>query len=283
MPGLLCQLRPKATDSDPDKRRRARQTALEERARLRQDAFPPEDRPVDCLIEREGPGYYKAARLEDPKKPLKNALPSRCNRLVQIIKPVNRDPNPDAKSTGLHPFENTEVRKQDIERITAALLDLLRPLGRLPTLPPLFGTAPLEVSALWLTHAGPHFVPMMLRMHTDGTVTGQLIPSQNHPGEPEIPLEQLPAALAEGRGKMKRTDRETPSAWTWAPGSAWDRLPPRLAPTHLLAPPTGQERRHDEGVPGSIGWVRKPEPAWQGSDADAEKRSPRRRFGGPWP
>ncbi|MFD9042740.1 hypothetical protein [Streptomyces bottropensis] len=167
MPGLLCQLRPKATDSDPDKRRRARQTALEERARLWQDAFPPEDRPVDCLIEREGPGYYKAARLEDPKKPLKNALPPRCNRLVQIIKPVNRDPNLDAKSTGLHPFENTEVRKQDIERITAALLDLLRPLGRLPTLPPLFDTAPLEVSALWLTHAGPHFVPMMRKDSRD--------------------------------------------------------------------------------------------------------------------
>ncbi|MFK4272514.1 pPIWI_RE module domain-containing protein [Streptomyces milbemycinicus] len=208
-PGLLLAGWPKATDSDPDKRRRARQAALEERARLWQDAFPPEDRPVGCLIELEGPGYYKAARLEDPKKPLKNALPPRCNRLVQIIKPVNRDPNPDAKSAGLHPFENTEVRKQDIERITAALLDLLRQLGRLPTLPPLFGNAPLEVSALWLAHAGPHFVPMLLRMRTDGTATGQLIPSQNHPVEPEIPLELLPAALAEGRGKVKRTDQET--------------------------------------------------------------------------
>ncbi|MFE7191351.1 RNaseH domain-containing protein [Kitasatospora sp. NPDC057541] len=207
-PGLLLAGWPRATDSDPDKRRRTRQAALEERARLWQDAFPPEDRPVGCLIELEGPGYYKAARLEDPKKPLKIALPPRCNRLVQIIKPVNRDPNPDARSTGLHPFEDTEVRKQDIERITAAVLDLLRQLGRLPTLPPLFGTAPLEVSALWLAHAGFHFVPMLLRMRTDGTATGQLIPSQSHPVEPEIPIELLPAALAEGRGKVKRIDQE---------------------------------------------------------------------------
>ncbi|MFE6633646.1 RNaseH domain-containing protein [Streptomyces tendae] len=207
-PGLLLAGWPKPTDNDPDKRRRARQAALEERARLWQDEFPAEDRPVGCLIELEGPGYYKAARLEDPKKPLKNALPPRCNRLVQIIKPVNRDPNPDAKTAGLHPFENTEVRKQDIERVTAALRDLLRQLGHLPTLPPLFGTAPLEVAALWLAHAGPHFVPMLLRMRTDGTATGQLIPSQSHPVEPEIPLEQLPAALAEGRGKVKRTDQE---------------------------------------------------------------------------
>ncbi|MGX1635305.1 pPIWI_RE module domain-containing protein [Streptomyces albidoflavus] len=207
-PGLLLGGWPRATDSDPDKRRRARQAALEARAQLWQDAFPPEDRPVGCLIELEGPGYYKSARLEDPKKPLKNVLPSRCNRLVQVIKPVNRDPNPDAKSTGLHPFEGTEVRRQDIERISAALLDLLRQLGRLPAIPPLFGTAPLEVSALWLAHAGPHFVPMLLRMRTDGTATGQLVPSQNHPVEPEIPLELLPAALAEGRGKVKRTDQE---------------------------------------------------------------------------
>ncbi|MFC7920842.1 RNaseH domain-containing protein [Streptomyces cinereoruber] len=207
-PGLLLAGWPKAIHSDPDKRRRARQAAQEERARLWQNAFPPEDRPVGCLIELEGPGYYKAARLEDPKKPLKNALPLRCNRLVQIVRPVNRDPNPDAKSAGLHPFEDTEVRKQDIERITAAVLDVLRQLGRLPTLPPLFDTAPLEVSALWLAHAGPHFVPILLRMRTDGTATGQLIPSQSHPVEPDIPLELFPAALAEGRGKVKRTDRE---------------------------------------------------------------------------
>ncbi|GAA2381212.1 RNaseH domain-containing protein [Streptomyces carpaticus] len=208
-PGLLLSGWPRATDSDPDKRRRARQAALETRAQLWQDAFPPQERPVGCLIELEGPGYYKAARLEDPKQPLKNALPSRCNRLVQVIKPVNRDPNPDAKSTALHPFEDTAVRRQDIERISAALLDLLRQLGRLPALPPLFGTAPLEVSALWLAHAGPHFVPMLLRMRTNGTATGQLVPSQNHPVEPEIPLERFPAALAEGRGKVKRTDQET--------------------------------------------------------------------------
>lgn len=207
-PGLLLAGWPRPTDSDPDKRRQARDAALQERSQLWQDAFPPEERPVGCLIELEGPGYYKAARLEDPKKPLKNALPPRCNRLVQIIKPVNRDPNPDAKSSGLHPFENTEVRKQDIERVTAALLDLLRQLGRLPALPALSGTAPLEVAALWLAHAGPCFVPMLLRMRTDGSASGQLIPSRNHPVEPEIPLELLPAALAEGRGKVKRTDQE---------------------------------------------------------------------------
>ncbi|MFH8747465.1 pPIWI_RE module domain-containing protein [Streptomyces rimosus] len=207
-PGLLLAGWPKATETDPDKRRQARQAAVEERARLWQEAFPPEARPVGCLIELEGPGYYKAARLEDPKKPLKNALPRQCNRLVQIIKPVNREPKPDAKRTGLHPFEDTDVRKEDIERITAAVRDLLRQLGHLPAIPTLFGAAPFEVSALWLAHAGPHFVPMLLRMRTDGTATGQLIPSPNHPIEPEIPLERLPAALAEGRGKVKRTDQE---------------------------------------------------------------------------
>lgn len=212
-PGLLLAGWPQATGPDPDARRRARQAAFAERARLWQDAFPREDQPVGCLIELEGPGYYKAARLEDPKKPLKNALPRGCNRLVQIVKPVNRDPKPDARAKGLHPFEGSNVREEDIERLKSAVLDLLRQLGRLPTLAPLSGTAPLEVSALWLAHAGTSFVPMLLRMRTDGSATGQLIPSQSHPFEPEMPLPLLPAALAAGRGKVKRTDQEALAAF----------------------------------------------------------------------
>ena len=208
MPGLLLSGWPKATDSDPTKRRQARRKATEDRARQWAQAFPAQDQPIGCLIELEGPGYYGAARLEDPKKPLKNALPLRCNRLVQVIKPVNRDPKPDAKTRGLHPFEDTTVRNADIERLTAAVWDLLRQLGRLPTVPPLQDGMPLEVSALWLARSGSSFVPMLIRTRTDGTATGQLIPSPSHPVELEMPLDRLPAALAEGRGKVPQGDKE---------------------------------------------------------------------------
>ncbi|MFI2010182.1 hypothetical protein ACH432_33400, partial [Streptomyces jumonjinensis] len=125
--------------------------------------------------------------------------------------PAPRQPNgrPDTKKKGAQPFEDSDIRRDDIERVHSAIADLLRTVGYLPRLPPLPGLAPdapFEISTVCIAREGKNIVPMLVRMHSHKPPTVQLVPTSSWPHEPEMPLEHLPQALTEGRGRIRRRD-----------------------------------------------------------------------------
>ncbi|MFD7532281.1 pPIWI_RE module domain-containing protein [Streptomyces sp. NPDC059849] len=196
----------------PALKKKDRQAFRKERAAERVaelgTAFPKAGPLTGCLVEIEKPGYFAAAGRDDPYRLLKQTLPG-LHRHVQCLHPVNRTANAEAKKKSAQPYQDSDIRSDDIERVSAAIADILRSVGNLPELPPLPGLkagVPYEVSTIWVGHEGKNIVPMLLRMHSLKGPTAQLIPTHSRPHEPEMPLEDLPEALTEGRGRIRRRD-----------------------------------------------------------------------------
>ncbi|TQE15525.1 DUF3893 domain-containing protein [Streptomyces ipomoeae] len=207
-PGTLTSGLPKPADGTTSEKAAHRRRLREERTVALREEFPATEHLAGCLVEIDKPVTYAAAQQDDPKPFLKQVLPSSLNRHVQCMHPVARPANPDAKKNGAKPFEGTAVRCDDVERAAASVRDILRSVGHLPRLPVPRGVkGPFELSTVHLARSRGGLVPMLLRMHTDGTTTGQLISTKGHPREDPMILKELPRALAAGRGRIPHRDR----------------------------------------------------------------------------
>ncbi|MGW1519802.1 RNaseH domain-containing protein [Streptomyces sp. NPDC002287] len=193
--------------AEPDARRAHRMQVREQRAEALRTEFPEADHLIGCLVEIDKPVEFAMAGEDDPKRFLKDTLPL-LNRHVQCLHPVTAAPKPTAKSAGLKPFEDSDIRCEDVQRAASSVKDLLRSLGHLARLPAPHGVkGRFEVATVHIAQAGAWIVPFVLRVDTDGNATGQLMAPQGHPHEAPIPIDHLPRALASGRGRIRRRDK----------------------------------------------------------------------------
>ncbi|MFA7763711.1 RNaseH domain-containing protein [Streptomyces sp. NRRL S-448] len=207
-PGSLVSglTRPPA-QAETEARKAHRKLVREQRAEAVRMEFPEADRIIGALVEIDKPVNFAMAGEDDPKRFLKDNLPQ-LNRHVQCLHPVTAPPKPNAKSAGLKPFEDSDIRCEDVQRAASSVKDLLRSLGHLPRLPaPLGVTGTFELVTVHIAYTGSWMIPFVLRMDSDGNTTAQLVASASHPQEVPIPLEELPRALTSGRGRMRRRDR----------------------------------------------------------------------------
>ncbi|MEU8777182.1 RNaseH domain-containing protein [Streptomyces sp. NPDC048606] len=207
-PGALVSGLPKPPPGEePEARTAHRRQVRGQRAEALRKEFPEADRLIGCLVEIDKPVNFAMAGEDDPYRFLKDTLPQ-LNRHVQCLHPVTADPKPDAKSAGLKPFEDSDVRCEDVQRAASSVKDLLRSLAHLPRLPAPIGVkGRFELATVHIAQAGPWIIPYVLRMDTDGNTTAQLMPSPGHPHEAPIPIEHLPRALTAGRGRVRRRDK----------------------------------------------------------------------------
>ncbi|MEU7581999.1 RNaseH domain-containing protein [Streptomyces sp. NPDC041068] len=206
-PGTLVSGMPWPTESTREERAETRRRHREERTWALREALPDDGQLTGSLIEIGKPVSFNAAHQDDPKPLLKKALPP-LGRHVQCLHPVTRTATPDAKKDAAKPFQNSQIRRDDVERAASAVRDILRSVGHLPKLPrPRNVAGPFELTAMHLARARGGLVPLLLRATTEGDVTAQLAPSSSHPHEAPMPLVDLPHALVEGRGRVRARDR----------------------------------------------------------------------------
>jgi hypothetical protein len=206
-PGTLVSGMPWPTENTPEERSDTRRRLRDQRTRALREALPDNGQLIGSLIEIGKPVSFTAAHQDDPKPLLKKVLPT-LGRHVQCLHPVTRTAKPDAKKNGAKPFQNSQIRRDDVERAASAVRDILRSVGHLPRLPhPRNVTGAFELTAMHLARARGGLVPLLLRATTDGDVTAQLAPTSAHPHETPMPLVDLPRALVEGRGRVRARDR----------------------------------------------------------------------------
>ncbi|MFH8409794.1 pPIWI_RE module domain-containing protein [Streptomyces sp. NPDC018019] len=134
-PGTLVAGLPKPPPhATPEARKTHRKLERKRRAEALRTAFPEADHMLGCLVEIDKPVNFAMAGEDDPKRFLKDTLPE-LNRHVQCLHPVTAAPRPNAKKAGLKPFEDSDVRCEDVQRAASSVKDLLRSLGHLPRLP----------------------------------------------------------------------------------------------------------------------------------------------------
>ncbi|MFJ6616214.1 RNaseH domain-containing protein [Kitasatospora sp. NPDC091335] len=170
-------------------------------------AFPGTGNLVGCLVEIDKPVVFALAGQDDPKPLLKQTLP-RLDRHVQCLHPVTRKPNPESKKSEAKPYPGSGIRTDDVHRAASSVRDILRSVGHLPRLPRPCGIkADFEIVTVHIANSRNGIVPYVLRTHTDGTTTGQLIPTAEHPREAPVPIQDLPLALTTGRGRIPSRER----------------------------------------------------------------------------
>ncbi|MDH6130965.1 hypothetical protein P3T37_000332 [Kitasatospora sp. MAA4] len=181
-----------------------RRTRIDELGR----AFPDTGQLVGCLVEIDKPVAFALAYQDDPKPLLKQTLPA-LGRHVQCLHPITRTANPQAKNSAAQPFPGSTIRNDDVHRAASAVRDILRSIGHLPRLSRPRGLdGPFEIVTVHIAKARNGVVPYILRSHTDGTTTGQLIPTPKHPREAPIDIQDLPRALVNGRGRLPWRERQ---------------------------------------------------------------------------
>lgn len=199
--GSLMGGLPRPDSEDKAERKRLRDAARAERAADLVQAFGHAPSLQACIVEMEGADHFSRTGKGDPKSLVKQTLPT-LNQRVQCLRPVTKKGTPDGKK-GNATYEDTDFRKDDIERATSAILDAMRQVGYIPDLPaPLGIDGPFEVSTIWIGQSSRGVVPMLLRAHTSGELTAQLMSTPQHPHEPEMDLLKLPEALVQGRGRI---------------------------------------------------------------------------------
>lgn len=205
-PGTLTAGLPQPPQGTRGERSAYRRHQRDVRANALREQLPEVSDLTGAIVEIDKPVTFAAAGQDDPKQLLKNTLPA-LSRHVQCMHPVTRTANPEAKMEGAKPYKGTQVRCDDVERAASAVRDILRSVGHLPKLPaPRKDLASFELTAVHLARSRGGLVPMVLRMDTSGTVTGQLISTWGQPEAP-MPLVRLPRALTEGRGRIPHRDR----------------------------------------------------------------------------
>lgn len=225
-PGVLTAGLPQPTTGTRSERSAYRRHQRDVRANALREELPAVSDLTGSIVEIGKPVTFAAAGHEDPKELLKKTLPA-LGRHVQCMHPVTRTANPEAKVESAKPYRGSQVRCDDVERAASSVRDILRSVGHLPLLPaPRKNMASFELTALHLARSRGGLVPMVLRMDTSGTATGQLISTWGQPEAP-MPLVGLPQALTEGRGRIRHRDRGQLKDFliqAIAPDSQTDRL-----------------------------------------------------------
>ena len=149
-------------------------------------------------------------RKIDPKPALKKGF-ARTNRRLQCLQPAKEFTPPARPPTGNRkppePYPGTRFGAGTILRASAAINDALRQLGHLGAYETPDSLPDLEQIGIWLHHDGPTCIPIVIRLAEEGTAITYLASDQGT-AIPPIPYEDLPEALATGKGRIRQSPKQ---------------------------------------------------------------------------
>ena len=158
-----------------------------------------------AILELGDAAHFTRIHKIDPKPALKKGF-ARTNRRLQCLQPAKEFTPPTQPPTGKRkppePYPGTRFGAGTILRASAAINDALRQLGHLGVYETPDSLPDLEQIGIWLHHAGPACIPLVIRLAADGTATAYLA-SDKGTAIPPIPYEDLPEALANGKGRIR--------------------------------------------------------------------------------
>ena len=105
-----------------------------------------------------------------------------------------------AAAEGLRVIVDTRFGVGTILRASAAINDSLRQLGHLGLYETLDSLPDLEQIGIWLHHDGAICIPLVIRLDVSATA---YLASDKGTATPPIPYEDLPEALANGKGRIR--------------------------------------------------------------------------------
>jgi hypothetical protein len=100
------------------------------------------------------------------------------------------------------PYPGTRFGAGTILRASATINDALRQLGHLGVYETPDSIPDLEQIGIWLHHDGPTCIPLVIRLGAEGRAAAYLA-SDKGTAIPAIPYEDLPEALANGKGRIR--------------------------------------------------------------------------------
>jgi hypothetical protein len=158
-----------------------------------------------AILELGDAAHFARTRRIDPKPALKKGF-ARTNRRLQCLQPAKEFAPPAKPPTGKRkppePYPGTRFGAGTILRASAAINDSLRQLGHLGAYETPDCLPGLEQIGIWLHHAGATCIPLVIRLGAEGTATAYLA-SDKGTAIPPIPYEDLPEALANGKGRIR--------------------------------------------------------------------------------
>jgi hypothetical protein len=194
----------------PDKRENDT-LLLGRHANLITQSLGPSPEPVATILELENADYFARTRQLDPKPALKKGF-ARSGRRLQCLTPAKPFTPPkswpeDSKRKKPEPYPGTEFAPGTIHRVSAAISDALRQLGRVSTYDTPLALPDLEHIAIGMHSVSGALVPLVIRMmpgehpiaHLAGTGPGNAV---------SVPYSDLPAALAAGKGRIRRSPHQ---------------------------------------------------------------------------
>jgi hypothetical protein len=158
-----------------------------------------------AILELGDAAYFARSHKIDPKPALKKGF-ARTNRRLQCLQPAKEFTTPVRAPTGKkrppEPYPGTRFGAGTILRASAAINDALRQLGHLGVYDTPDSLPELEQIGIWLHHDGPTCIPLVIRLGTEGAATAYLAQDKGT-AIPPIPYEDLPEALANGKGRIR--------------------------------------------------------------------------------
>lgn len=163
-----------------------------------------------AILELEDAAYFARTRKIDPKPALKKGF-ARTDRRLQCLQPVKEFTPPARPSTGNRkppePYPGTRFGVGTILRASAAINDALRQLGHIGAYETPDSLPELEQIGIWLHHDGAACIPIVIRLGEQGTAITYLASDQGT-AIPPIPYEDLPEALATGKGRIRQGPKQ---------------------------------------------------------------------------
>ena len=158
-----------------------------------------------AILELGDAAHFARIHKIDPKPALKKGF-ARTNRRLQCLQPAKEFTPPTKPPTGKRkppePYPGTRFGVGTILRASAAINDALRQLGHLGVYETPDSLPDLDQIGIWLHHAGATCIPLVIRLAADGAATAYLA-SDKGTAIPPIPYEDLPEALANGKGRIR--------------------------------------------------------------------------------
>jgi hypothetical protein len=158
-----------------------------------------------AILELGDAAHFARTHKIDPKPALKKGF-ARTNRRLQCLQPAQeftpslKPPTGDRKPP--EPYPGTRFAAGTILRASAAINDALRQLGHLGIYETPDSLPDLEQVGIWLHRDGATCIPLVIRQGAEGTATAYLASDKGMAVLP-IPYEDLPEALANGKGRIR--------------------------------------------------------------------------------
>jgi RNaseH domain of pPIWI_RE/pPIWI_RE module N-terminal domain/MID domain of pPIWI_RE len=189
----------------PEGNRQPEATLVAQHAKRVTERLGRSDERRAAILELGDAAYFARSHKIDPKPALKKGF-ARTNRRLQCLQPAKEFTPPTKPPTGKRkppePYPGTRFGVGTILRASAAINDSLRQLGHLGLYETPASLPDLEQIGIWLHHDGATCIPLVIRLDIDGTATAHLASDKGTATLP-IPYEDLPEALANGKGRIR--------------------------------------------------------------------------------